>query len=273
MASPPIFKIFSIPAQERLATLRALLDGGVDPNIVDPVVRRGETLLGRAFSVDRSSVDMEIVQELLDRGANPLRGNMWSEEVGEMEPFFDQVTFLAWENPSPRPSVVSEHEVLPSPIGPHVTKAILKACKDHGHTDEDGNDALSYMVQKLRSYSHMHFSTPIRQAIALNFAVDQSIEGQPTVVHFLLHISLSTIQAGIALPFNAVWDFVSDFIEADSDMSKQDAKGNTAWDVIDSLARYARGIPAYDKIQADRQRAVLDAKTLQATPLHRTSRL
>ena len=273
----PIFTVFNLPPAERLAALRAALAAGADPNSVDADPSRnlrGETLLGRAFSVDPVSLDIELVQELLNHGANPLRGNMWCEETGEMEPMFGRVASMAFRNSLPPSDDVSAYPEPINPIGPPVMHAFLKACLDQGHTDGHGNDVLSHMVERLQVFSHGQFEEPIRHALAIGFPVDQPIEDDPNAVHYLLNkYMLSTVQAGMAPRFEAAWDFISDFIDAGIDMSKQNAKGFTAWEVVDSLVKTASDIPAYAKIQATRQNIALNEQTPSISISRRSSRL
>lgn len=273
MTSPLIFSVFKRPVSERLAALREMLDAGADPNCIDidKAAQGGESLLGRAFSVDRNSVDMKIVQELLDRGANPLRGNMWCEEVGTMEPLFNEIAFIAWANAPQVHNPRSSNVVQESTIGSHVMSAILKACKDHGHTNELGHDVICHMLHSIRPFSHIHFSAPLRQAMIMGFPINQSVGSEPSAVHFLLHKYIRSIHhGGVVLPFNATWNFISDFIEAGVDMTQRDATGRTAWEIIDQLEMQVPSVAAYDKILSMRQCTVLDTQT-HGVPLSRRS--
>ena len=265
--TPPIFAAFDLPAAERLETIRALLDEGADPNATDPRLNRHESVLGRACRPcyparpnEPVAVDLRLVDELLARGANPLRAEVWTEDEGEMVPLFNYTIVRAWDNTQPNLSVDR------SEVGHQATalmRTVIKACLARDHRDEKDNNALTNILMELRHYSHKHYLEPVRIALEIGFDPSQPIGKGTTPVHYLV----GRYAADNTLAGNAwAWDFVDAFIEAGTDMAKKDQEDRSGWEVVDACAEHSANAAGFARIQANRQARALSAGTPSLAP-------
>ena len=245
-----VFSVFDLPVSERLAALRVYLDAGTDPNSVDNATHLGESLLGRVLSHDKDAVDITLLHELMERGANPFPPQMRRASTGRIGPTLQSLALNALDSFTP--------------IDPQVTAELLSGCLKHDHRNRRGQDVLRFLVEASHSVDGL-YSPAIRQAIEMGFPLNQPFDKHPNAVHHLIAEFTRRVENPLARPFEGVWDDVLIFVEAGVDMYHLDATGSTGWDIVDAWEGSFGAHPVYRSVLAHRQAATLESDTAPAT--------